>query len=439
MRKYKLFRFLISVGLLLSACGSIKIPLTTVEVTRLVPETVIVTAEVNNIVQVPIIVTAEVTRIVKETVVVTPVPAPVWKVDVIKGVTLGLPRTWHTATALNDGRILLVGGSNGMDEHYAVVDIFDPTSGLLTPAAPLHTPRHEHTATLLRDNRVLVVGGYNYQQQWLQDAEVYDPSANIWTVVPPIYPHGVQHTATLLRDGRVLVVGGCIGSGVCTSRVEIFDPQTNSWTEAAPLAYDRASHAAVLLNDGRVLVAGGASTSGTPAGGDALLYDPLANTWTSTGPMVWPRTQAPMVKLLDGRVLVAGGLNTSADPAALSSAEIYDPATYTWTAAASLSQPRYAHMLALFPDGQVLAVGGAREYDYPGHRWTAFSFIQDIERYDPGSDRWFIASKLPLPETYAAAAFLPDGRLWVTGGGAGHAIATAWADTWLITAKSTQP
>ena len=419
----KLCMIFFSAGLFLSACGSAQPQIATV----IVRETQIVTAEV--------------TRVVRETVVVRPTPPPpqIWSVDVSPGADLGMPRTWHTATRLKGGKILLAGGGNGADEQYAAVEIFDPVSGSFTQAAPLHTPRHEHSATRLQDNRVLVVGGYNSQQQWLEDAEVYNPSSNTWTVVPPIYSHGVQHTATLLADGRVLVVGGCVGSGVCTDRVEIFDPRTNSWTEAAPLESDRASHAAVRLNDGRVLVAGG-----TLADRDALIYDPLANTWTATGPMVRQRTQARMTRLLDGRVLAAGGLIISDAPIALASAEIYDPGSNTWTAAASLAQPRYAHILASLPDGQVLAVGGAREYDYPvghpnGNPWTASSFLQDIECYDPGSDRWYVAGELPMPEAYAAAVFLQDGRLWLTGGGAGHAVATAWANTWLITPMSNQP
>jgi N-acetylneuraminic acid mutarotase len=416
----------------------------TVEVPRIVRETqiVIVTVEVPHIVRETqiVVVTVEVPRIIQETAAVTPIPPNIGGVGVSQGVDLGLPRMMHTATRLDDGRILLAGGSNGMDEHYALVEIFDPVSGLFTQAAPLHTARHEHSATLLWDNRVLVVGGYNAQQQWLENAEVYDPSTDTWTVMPPIYSHGVMHTATLLPDGRVLVVGGCIGSGVCTNRAEIFDPQTNSWTEATPLAAVRAGHAAVLLDDGRVLVAGGA-----PDDSDALLYDPLANTWTATGPMVWRRTQIQGgVKLLDGRVLVAGGLDLSDTPEPMANTEIYDPATNTWTAATSLAQPRYAHSLDLLPDGQVLIVGGAHEYDYPSgypnqNPWSTTSFVQEIESYDPQTDRWNNVGWLPQPVTYAAAVFLPDGRLWVTGGGAGHAITTAWANTWLITPLSAQP
>ena len=421
MRRWGLVLNLLAAAFLLSACGVLKPPISTV----IVPETHLVTVEV--------------TRVVRETVVVTPSPPLVWSLGIAQGPLLGIPRTWHTATRLNDGRVLLVGGSNGGVEQYAVVDLFDPQSGQMAPAAPLRTPRHEHSATLLPDNRVLVVGGYNAQQQWLADAEIFDPSTNTWSLVPPGQSHGVQHTATLLSDGRVLVIGGCVGSGLCTGRVDIFDPLTDSWTEGPPLVSARASHAAVLLDDGRVLVAGG-----TVEDDDAVIFNPSANTWTATGPMVSQRTQAPMVVLSDGRVLAAGGLGLPGDPVALASAEWFDPATNAWTPAAPLAEPRYAHSLLLLPDGQVLAVGGAREYDYPsghaaGSPWKTDSFILPVECYEPESDHWYSAGGLPLPETYAGITPLTDGRFLLTGGGVGHAGASAWEYTWLLEPVPGQP
>ena len=421
MRQWGLLLRLFPAAFLLSACEVFKPPISTV----IVPETHLVTVEV--------------TRVVRETVVVTPSTPVVWSLRITQGPLLVIPRTWHTATRLSDGRVLLVGGSNGGDEQYAVVDLFDLQSGQVSPAAPLRTPRHEHSATLLPDNRVLVVGGYNARQQWLADAEIYNPSTNTWSLVSPGESHGVQHSATLLSDGRVLVVGGCIGSGQCTGRVDLFDPLTDSWTEGPPLASARASHAAVLLEDGRVLVAGG-----TIEDDDAVIFDPSANTWTATGPMVSQRAQAPMVKLSDGRVLAAGGLGLPGDPAALASAEVFDPATNAWIPAAPLTEPRYAHSLLLLPDGQVLAVGGARDYDYPaghtaGSPWQTASFILPVECYEPGADRWYPAGALPLPETYAGIAPLTDGRFLLTGGGVGHAGASAWEYTWLLEPVPGQP
>jgi hypothetical protein len=421
--------------LLISAACKLGQPFVdTLEVTRVVREPYIITAEVTRLVRKPKIVTAEVTRIVRETVLVTPAPLDKWAIDVAGGINLSLPRTWHTATRLKDQRILLVGGSNGMDDHYAIVEILDPLIGMLNPAAPLHTARSGHTATLLTDGRVLVVGGYNYFDQWLVDAELYNPAADAWTILPPTYSHGVQHTATLMNDGRVLVAGGCIASGVCTGRVEIFDPSTDTWLEVASLPMDLASHAALLLEDGRVLAAGGAGSIGYPPGGVAFLYDPQTNVWSETGPMVLPRAQAVMIKLLDGRALLAGGLTIGENPVILADVEIYNPASNTWSAAAPLMQPRYAFLLALLPDSQPMAVGGARNYDHPYNvPWTAASFIREIECFTPLLKRWYVAGELPQPITYAAAEYLPDGRLWLTGGGAGHAVATAWAETWILT------
>ena len=157
-----------------------------------------------------------------------------------------------------------------------------------------------------------------------------------------------------------------------------------------------------------------------------------------------PRVQAPMVKLADGRVLAVGGLVASENPTALASAEIYDPRTNAWRDAGVLSQPRYAHSLILLADGQVLALGGARSYDYPaghpgGSPWTADAFVRQLEVYDPAADRWYTVGELAQPQAYAATAWLPDGRLWLTGGGAGSDMAKAWAETWLLTVAKVLP
>ena len=281
MKRRNLFSLLIILWITLAACSAGQPGVVTIEVPHIVREIQYVTVEVPRIEREIQFATVEVTRIVRETVVVTPqVPAGQWRLDVAPGISLGTPRTSHTATP-PAGWQDLAGGRDGRDAMYTLVEIYDPASGALIPAAPLNTPRSGHSATLLGDNRVLVVGGYNAEQGWLADAELYDPLLNAWTVVPTLYSHGVQHSATLLGDGRVLVTGGCIASGVCSDRAELFDPQSNTWSEAAPLPTDLGSHAAALLDDGRVLVAGGAGSAGPAGGGTSYLYDPPTNSWSA--------------------------------------------------------------------------------------------------------------------------------------------------------------
>lgn len=442
METRKLCSMLFIAGLLVSACGLSQPQIATVIVPQIVQQTQIITAEVTRIVRETQVVIVETTRIVRVTIVVTPTPPAVSIVNVIQGITLQLSRVQATATRLSSGRILLVGGSKAPDEFLAEVDVIDPVTSIITRSTPLHTARHGHTATLLSDGRVLVIGGYNLPRQWLDDAEVYDPANDTWTVVPMQYSHGVGHTATLMKDGRVLVVGGAVRSGPGTERVEIFDPRTNSWSEVMPLQSDRASHTAQLLDDGRVLVAGGGGGSGIPVGGDALLYDPQTNSWTATGPMVNPRIFGQSVRLSDGRVLVAGGINledslkSGLNRKMSTSAEIYNPASNTWTATADLSQARYAHNLVLLLDGRVLASGGARDWDTS---FTDNSFVREIEIYDPAVNLWSTAGELPQPSANAAGVLLPDGRVWVIGGQAGQSGAMYLSNTWLITSNSTQP
>ena len=152
MRARNWIGLLICLGLLLSACGSSQPTATptpvevTRQVTRIVRQTQVVTSVATRIVQQTQIVTAVVTRIVQQIVIATP---PAFTLNIQPATAMGVRRANHTATRLADGRILLVGGSQATDDFLAAVEILDPATGILSPAAPLHTPRHGHSATPL--------------------------------------------------------------------------------------------------------------------------------------------------------------------------------------------------------------------------------------------------------------------------------------------------
>jgi hypothetical protein len=353
--------------------------------------------------------------------------------DITPGIALGVPRFWHTATLLADGRVMLIGGSWARDQYLAQVDIVDPVTGQTSRAAPLHTPRHDHFATLLQDGRVLVISGGTIGSQPAMDAEVYDPVTDTWTVIPPLLSHGDLLAAALMKDGRVLVVGGNRGG----RNVEIFDPKTNTWTVARSWPAELGRVTAQPLDNGRVLVVSGiAPQDGGPAG-KALLYDPQTDTWTATGPMTKPATDRQSVLLADGRVMVAGGKDLTSNPypdyQVTGSVEIYDPVSNTWTVAADLAQPRLEFDLVLLHDGRVLAVDGARAGDCC---WIEDILVREIELYDPASDQWRTIGTLPSPRAGSTATLLPDGRVWVTGG---RTATTYFADTWLIGPQTLTP
>jgi hypothetical protein len=127
---------------------------------------------------------------------------------------------------------------------------------LFVVVASLRTPRAEATATVLQDGTILVVGGAgDATGKPLLDAEVYNPITRN-TQVQSLATARRGHTATALPDGRVLIVGGVGTDGNPTSSVELFIP-TVGFVSEHPLATPRAGHRALSLCDGTVLVVGG--------------------------------------------------------------------------------------------------------------------------------------------------------------------------------------
>src|SRR5439155_27060636 len=88
----------------------------------------------------------------------------------------------------------------------------------------------------------------------------------------------------------------------------------------------------------------------------AELYDPASWTWTTTGNLNIGRYLHMATLLQNGMVLVEGGADSNGNPSA--SAELYDPASGTWTATGSLNTGRAYHTATLLRNGMVLVEGG---------------------------------------------------------------------------------
>jgi hypothetical protein len=269
-------------------------------------------------------------------------------------------RCGHTATFLPNGDVLLVGGIvNTQDLLTDTAELLKAGSGLLQPTGNMRVGRYSHAATVLQDGRVLVSGGYvgsapNIRST--QTAELYDPSSGAFTPVGDMRVARAGHSATLLSNGKVLIVGGGVADA------EIFDPATNTFVAAGRTSSSSVS-TATLLAGGRVLVTGERTPDGSAAAA-AELYDPATDTFTPTGAMVTPRFGYTATLLPDDTVLVAGGIifvagsqpGTSYIVPVLA-AEIYNPATGSFSPGPTMHQGRNAHTATLLPDGSVLFIG----------------------------------------------------------------------------------
>jgi len=244
------------------------------------------------------------------------------------------------------------GGANATSNCFGIIG-FAPTGN--APANSLAAARISPTATLLNNGTVLVtggtIGGILSDATILSSAELYTLSTRTFAPTGSMTAHRYGHTATLLSNGKVLIVGGA-----STQAAEIYDPATGIFTVTGSTAFPRSFHTATLLNDGTVLIAGG---SNSLAG---EIYDPVAGTFSTTGNMTTLRTFHTATPLNNcctltgnGLVLLSGG---SGSDGVQATSEYYDPETKTFTFSPTLlASAREIHTATLI-NGDVYVIGG---------------------------------------------------------------------------------
>src|ERR1700737_4874861 len=167
-------------------------------------------------------------------------------------------------------RVLVAGILMGLSASGPIpADAKATDSGTWAPAPNLLEGHVAHTATLLNDGRVLIAGGTHVDGVARARCELFDPRSGRWSSAADMIQARAAQAATLLADGNVLVTGGQTGLSIFPIQVlastEIYHPKTNSWASVAPMHAPRRMHTSIRLHDGRVLVVGGTNVApGSP-------------------------------------------------------------------------------------------------------------------------------------------------------------------------------
>jgi len=128
----------------------------------------------------------------------------------------------HDAVVLEDGRVLVLGGTDERDGRgvYRSTELFEPASGLFVEHVPMRLPRYKLAGSTVRleDGRFLITGG-------AERPEVYEPLDAQFRVIATSESMPELFSATArLSDGRVLISGGYGGPGGATSDAWVFEP-----------------------------------------------------------------------------------------------------------------------------------------------------------------------------------------------------------------------
>lgn len=272
------------------------------------------------------------------------------------------------------------------------------TSGTWTVTSQMANSEENATATLLQNGTVLSAGGdLGGIGVGIKNAQIYGPAANVWKKTGNMNVVRYGHSSTLLPNGQVLIAGG--GNATypnfnVLSTAELYDPTTGTFTQTGKMSIGHYGHTATLLPNGRVLVTGGMfvywlrNRRGACTNA-AELYDPASTTWSSAGSMSTVRCGATATLLPSGKVLVAGG----------GSSDLYDPATNSWSPSGAMVGNRAGHSAVLLQTGKVLIAGPDT---------TA-------ELYDPATGTWSATGGQLYSHPYVTMVLLANGKALLAG------------------------
>jgi len=193
----------------------------------------------------------------------------------------------------------------------------------------------------------------------------------------------------------------------------VVDP---AWLPGNAMSTPRGAHALVGLPSGKAIAIGGSSTShyASTRLSTTELYDPASGTWSAGPAMTTGRSNFGHA-WVGTKLLVFGGTNGTS---AISSTELYDPTTNTWAAGPSMSDARWAAAWALLTADKLLVSGGLG---------AAGSSLSSAEVYDAVTSTWRSARSMVQPRAGHALAIVPGSTLYLASGGFNGTVFSAFA------------
>jgi hypothetical protein len=279
-----------------------------------------------------------------------------------------------------------------VENSYGLTEIYDDATSSWTAGPAMNISRLAQAAQL-EDGRIFIAAGNGLESPIA--GEIFDPATSKWTAIAASPFTGGVTSSGVLKGSRVLVIQNANAS--------IYDATTNTWTKptGAPTTARRAPWQ-TRLNDDRMLIVGGSA-----AGSDlssAEIFDPATGTFSAVGSL--SRTVAAYQRLGDGRVIAIGGLSPAGGGTILDTTEIFDPSTKMWTPGPKMNAARYQPGSAVLSDGRVLAVAGL----------AADALLTSTEIFDPATSKWTLAGEVSQPRSNLAVVAIDANRLLAIGG-----------------------
>ena len=234
--------------------------------------------------------------------------------------------------------------------------------------------------------------------------------------------------STGVVDGKIFAIGGRLQleweeyGDLSLSTVEMYDLETDTWERRADMPTARAA-VSVSVVDGKIYAIGGAEKKKyqVPRGfgvevkelSTVEMYDPATDTWTQKADMPTPRETSTCV--VDGKIYAIGGAASTNykknKPWRLATVEVYDPATDTWAKVRDMNHARAYAALSVV-NGEIYAMGGT---GWPWIQGQPGPYLSSVEVFNPKTNQWQEKMGMAAPKTEHTASVI-NGKIYVMGG-----------------------
>lgn len=183
-----------------------------------------------------------------------------------------------------------------------------------------------------------------------------------------------------------------------------------AWFRIGDLLSSRTSEGVQVLSDGKVLITAGSNSSTTVALTSTEVFNPETLSWSSAGDLNFGRIWfGNLVRLQNEKVLIAGGtgINGFSDTR---TSELFDPSTNSWSYTGNLITARRGASLTMLADGRVLISGGSLGLP------DSDRFLYSAEIYNPETGTWISTGNLKIAREGHKSVRLFDDRVLIIGG-----------------------